>query len=54
MPYNVGPDFKRTAPSLYTCDDCEEIVAPQWSGHDGAWQCPVCYADLPDYEEPQT
>lgn len=51
MCYNVGPDFTRRAPDLYTCDDCGEIVKPEWNGFEGDWRCPECYADLPDFVE---
>lgn len=50
--YNVSPDYTRKATgNLYTCDDCGEIVRPQWNGYDSCWQCPECFEDLPDYDE---
>lgn len=52
MSYNVGPEYKRSSTAdHYTCDDCDEIVKPEWDGCEGGWRCPVCYSDIPDYEE---
>lgn len=51
MIYNVGPDHTRESVGPAIRCECGCSVLPIWSGHDGIWQCPECYADLENYEE---
>lgn len=52
MTYNVGPDYTRSAEGpVVRCPCCRQLMTPAWDGANGIWICPICYEDLPDYEE---
>lgn len=33
-----------------TCEECGNIVIPQWNPYDGFWECPVCWEELNNEE----